>query len=76
MNDQLEGSARDFGGRVQSAVGGMAGDARTQAQGAYNQAAGQAQKAMGQMGEMVKEQPVAATLVALVVGYLIGRLTA
>ncbi len=45
MDDRVEGTAREFGGRVQEAVGNMTGDAKTQAQGLYNQAAGQAQQA-------------------------------
>jgi len=76
MNDRVEGTAREFGGRVQETVGNVTGDSKTQAQGVYNQAAGQAQQAAGQFADMVKEQPVVATLVALAVGYVIGRLTA
>ena len=45
MNDRIEGTAREFGGRVQEAVGNVAGDSETQARGLYNQAAGQAQQA-------------------------------
>ena len=76
MNDRLEGTAREFGGRVQEAAGKLAGDADTQAQGLYNQAAGQAQQAAGQFGDMIKAQPLVASLVALGIGYVIGRLTA
>jgi uncharacterized protein YjbJ (UPF0337 family) len=76
MNDRVEGTAREFGGRVQEAVGDVTGDTRTQAQGLYNQAAGQAQQAAGQFADVVKAQPVAATLVALAIGYVLGRLTA
>jgi uncharacterized protein YjbJ (UPF0337 family) len=76
MSDRLGGTAREFGGRVQEAAGNLTGDSKTQAQGVYNQAAGQAQQAAGQFTDMVKEQPVVATLVALAVGYVLGRLTA
>ena len=38
MNDRVEGTAREFGGRVQEAVGNVTGDSKTQAQGLYNQA--------------------------------------
>ena len=76
MSDRVEGTARDFGGRVQETVGNMTGDSRTQAQGLYNQASGQAQQAAGQFTDMVKSQPVTATLVALALGYILGRLTA
>ena len=54
----------------------MLGDAKTQAQGVYNQAAGQAQNAMGQVSDLVKDQPLTAALIALGIGFLIGRLTA
>ncbi|MBN8873808.1 MAG: CsbD family protein [Rhodospirillales bacterium] len=76
MSDRLQGTARDLGGRVQETVGNLAGDTKTQAEGMYNQAAGQAQQAMGQFGDMVKSQPVASIAVALGLGYILGRLTA
>ncbi|HEY4041501.1 MAG TPA: CsbD family protein [Rhodopila sp.] len=76
MNDRLEGTARELGGRVQEGLGNVTGDSKTQAQGVYNQAAGQAQQAAGQFSDMVKQQPVVATLVALAIGYVLGRLTA
>jgi uncharacterized protein YjbJ (UPF0337 family) len=76
MSDRVEGTARDFGGRVQETVGNVTGDTRTQAQGLYNQATGQAQQAAGQFTDMVKAQPLTATLIALAVGYILGRLTA
>jgi uncharacterized protein YjbJ (UPF0337 family) len=75
MNDRVEGAAREFGGRVQEAAGNLTGDARTQAQGVYNQASGQAQQAAAQFSDVVKAQPVVATLVALAIGYMLGRLT-
>ena len=75
MNDRVEGAAREFGGRVQEAAGNLTGDARTQAQGMYNQASGQAQQAAAQFSDVVKAQPVVATLVALAIGYMLGRLT-
>ena len=75
MNDRVEGAAREVGGRVQEAAGNLTGDARTQAQGMYNQASGQAQQAAAQFSDVVKAQPVVATLVALAIGYMLGRLT-
>ena len=75
MTDRVEGAAREFGGRVQEAAGNLTGDARTQAQGMYNQATGQAQQAAAQFSDVVKAQPVVATLVALAIGYMLGRLT-
>jgi uncharacterized protein YjbJ (UPF0337 family) len=76
MNDRAEGAAREFGGRVQETVGNVTGDSKTQAQGLYNQAAGQAQQAAGQFSDVIKAQPVVASLVALAIGYVLGRLTA
>jgi uncharacterized protein YjbJ (UPF0337 family) len=76
MNDRVEGTAREFGGRVQEAVGNVTGDTKTQAEGLYNQATGQAQQAAAQFSDVVKAQPIVATLVALAIGYILGRLTA
>jgi len=76
MNDRVEGVAREFGGRIQEAAGDVTGDSKTQAQGRYNQAAGQAQQAAAQLRDVVEAQPIVATLVALAIGYVLGRLTA
>lgn len=76
MNDRVEGVAREFGGRVQEGVGNMTGDTKTQAQGLYNQATGQAQQAAAQFSDVVKAQPIVAAMVALAIGYVLGRLTA
>jgi len=76
MDDRIEGTAREFGGRVQQAAGDMTGDSKTQAQGLYNQVSGQAQQATAQFSDVVKAQPVVASLVALAIGYVLGRLTA
>ena len=74
--NQLEGAARDLGGKMQDAVGGLAGDSALQGRGKVNQAAGQAQSAYGQLmdevTEFAQEQPVTALLVALGVGAAFG----
>jgi uncharacterized protein YjbJ (UPF0337 family) len=75
MSD-FEGTARDMGGRVQQKVGEFAGDAKTQAEGLYNQAAGQAEQQVAKLSDVIKDQPIAAALIAIGVGYLLGRLTA
>jgi uncharacterized protein YjbJ (UPF0337 family) len=54
LDDRLAGTARDFGGRVQETAGNMTGDSKTQAEGLYNQAAGQAQQTAGQVSELIK----------------------
>ncbi len=75
MSDRVEGTAREFGGRIQEAAGNITGDSKTQGQGLYNQASGQAQQAAGQFSDVVKAQPIVASLVALAIGYVLGRLT-
>jgi uncharacterized protein YjbJ (UPF0337 family) len=72
---EYQGAARDMGGRVQQKVGEFAGDAKTQAQGLYNQAAGQAEQQVARLGDVIRDQPIAAALVAIGIGYLLGRLT-
>ena len=74
--NRVEGTAQEFGGRAQEAVGNLTGDAKTQAQGLYNQASGQAQQAAGQFSDLIKSQPIVSTLIAVAVGYVLGRLTA
>jgi uncharacterized protein YjbJ (UPF0337 family) len=74
MSD-FQGAAREFGGRVQQKAGEYAGDAKTQAEGLYNQAAGQAQQQVARLSDVIKDQPIASALVAIGIGYLIGRFT-
>ncbi len=83
MSDSFQGTAREMGGRVQQKVGETVGDAKTQADGLYNQASGkaqqvwgQAQDASGQLSDTIRAQPLIAAAVAVGIGYLIGRLTA
>lgn len=83
MSDKVAGMARDMGGRAQSAIGDTIGDANMKAKGVYNQASGRAQQAWGQaqdagdqLGEAIRGQPLMAAVIALGIGYLIGRLTA
>ena len=73
MSD-LQGKAREMAGRVQEKVGQFTGDAKTQAEGLYNQASGQAEQQIARLSEVIKEQPIAAVLVAAAAGYLLGRL--
>ena len=46
--DRIVGTARDFAGRVEGAVGDVAGDAKTQAAGRIREAAGSTQHLFGQ----------------------------
>ena len=75
MSDKMQGAARDMAGRVQQTAGDALGDTRTQAQGMYNQAAGQAQEQVARLSEVIRDQPLTSALIALGVGYILGRLT-
>jgi uncharacterized protein YjbJ (UPF0337 family) len=74
MSQNFSGAARDAAGRIQDAVGDFTDDARTQARGKYNQARGQAEGAMCDAAELIREQPLVAGLAILAIGYIIGRL--
>jgi uncharacterized protein YjbJ (UPF0337 family) len=79
----VEGAARNFGGKVQEAVGDLTGDVDTKVRGKFNQAAGTAQNAVGGLmddmngfGEMVsdtvRDNPLQSLGIALALGLLIG----
>jgi uncharacterized protein YjbJ (UPF0337 family) len=76
--NRVEGAARNFGGKLQDAVGAVTGDAETQARGQVNRAAGAAQNAYGQavdgVREFASEQPLTALLSTLGIGIIIGIL--
>ena len=74
MSD-FQGTAREMGGRAQQKAGEFVGDAKTQAEGLYNQAAGQAQQQVARLSDVIKDQPIASALVAIGIGYLLGRFT-
>ncbi len=65
--NEIEGAARDLGGKVQDAVGGLTGDASTQAEGKWNQAAGKAQKTFGAAADEIRDNVVDKPLTALAV---------
>jgi uncharacterized protein YjbJ (UPF0337 family) len=87
--NRVEGTARNLGGKVQEGFGKVTGNARTQAEGLANQAVGAAQDLYGQAADTAREtassfekalrrtietQPYTSALVALGVGWLLGRL--
>ena len=72
---EFGGAARNAAGRVKEAAGDAAGDAKTRAEGLYSQAAGEAQQQIVRLGDVIKEQPTVSVLIALGIGYLLGRLT-
>ena len=53
--NRFEGAARDLGGKAQEAAGKLTGDDKLRAEGNYDQAAGSAQKAYGQVKDTVRE---------------------
>jgi uncharacterized protein YjbJ (UPF0337 family) len=65
--NEIEGAAQELGGRVQDAVGGLTGDASTQAEGKWNQAAGKAQQTFGAAADEIRENVVDKPLTALAV---------
>ncbi len=79
--NEIEGTMRDIGGKVQDAVGGLTGDTETQVQGKLNQAYGKAQKTFGAAADEVREtvtnQPLSALAIVggicLALGFLMRR---
>ena len=79
--NMVEGFAKNVGGRVQDALGGLTGDTAEQARGKVNEAAGSVQNMYGQAVDEVKdfasEQPFTALAasvgVGVVLGFLLGR---
>jgi len=65
--NEFEGAARDLGGKVQDAIGGLTGDVETQARGKWNQAAGKAQKTFGNAAEELRENVADSPLTALAI---------
>ena len=59
-NDRIAGSTRDFAGKVESTVGGIAGDAKTQAAGKVREATGTAQNLYGQAKDAARDATDAA----------------
>lgn len=85
--DSLKGTANEALGQVKQAAGRYSGDARTQAEGYYDQASGIAQRNYGQARDVVtdvaqngtaalvrqvEDQPIASLLVAAAVGFVVG----
>jgi uncharacterized protein YjbJ (UPF0337 family) len=58
--NRIAGTARNLGGKVEEGIGRVTGDARTQAQGIANQAAGAAQDLYGQARDSAADAAVAA----------------
>lgn len=77
-SNQLEGTVKDAAGKVQDAVGGLTGDLDLQAEGKVRQLAGKAQAKYGDgvdhVAETARNNPIGALLIAVGVGFLLGKL--
>jgi uncharacterized protein YjbJ (UPF0337 family) len=62
--DRIAGSAKDFASKVEGTVGGIAGDANTQAAGGAREATGAAQNLYGQAKDAAREATDAAVCYA------------
>ncbi|OTP80107.1 CsbD family protein [Caballeronia sordidicola] len=75
--DQIEGTVKNVAGKVQDAAGGLTGDTGLQAEGKMRQIAGKVQsqygESMDQVVESTKNNPVGALLIALGIGFLLGK---
>jgi uncharacterized protein YjbJ (UPF0337 family) len=80
FSNKAEALGRTVTGRVQDAVGGLTGDAATQMRGKFNQAAGKAQDIYGdaveEMRHFAADQPMAAILLSVGFGFLLGVIVA
>jgi uncharacterized protein YjbJ (UPF0337 family) len=87
--NRVEGTARKVAGRMQEGVGRVTGDTKMQAEGMANELSGSAQDLYGQVqdsasklvhsagdavGKFIKEQPYTAAVIALGIGWLLGRM--
>src|SRR5262245_1272761 len=87
--DRVAGTARNLGGKIQEDVGRFAGDTQAQLKGMANQAAGTAQDLYGQAADTARDttatldkwlrntietQPYTTAIVALGIGWLLGRM--
>jgi uncharacterized protein YjbJ (UPF0337 family) len=82
--NRVEGTARNVGGKLQEGFGKVTGNARTQAEGLANQAAGAARTAdtaretassfEKTLRHTIETQPYTGALVALGIGWLLGRM--
>lgn len=53
--DQIKGTAKDIGGKIQEKVGGVVGSSKQQAEGLEKQVEGKIQKKVGDIKEAVKD---------------------
>jgi uncharacterized protein YjbJ (UPF0337 family) len=77
-DNRIEGAARNFGGKIQDAVGAVTGDKETQARGQANRVSGAAQNTYGQavdgLRDFTSDQPIIALISAMGIGVILGIL--
>jgi len=86
--NRVSGTARNIGGKIEEGVGSITGDAQTRLNGTMDQAVGVEQDLYGQTADAARDtaaslddwfrrtietQPYATALIALGVGWLLGR---
>ena len=85
MSDKFEGTMREFAGKAKDVAGRVTGDSKLQAEGLIDEAAGAVQRNYGVardaaneglevLSKTVRDQPLTAIIIALGVGWLLGRL--
>ena len=87
--DRVYGTARNLGGKVEEGLGRVTGDRQTQLKGKLDQLAGTAQDLYGQTADAARDtagnldkwlrntietQPYTTAIVALGIGWLLGRM--
>lgn len=87
--NRVTGTARNVAGKLEENAGRITGDAKTQLRGTLDQVAGAAQDLYGQTADVTRDtavtfdkwlrttiesQPYAAAMVALGIGWLLGRM--
>jgi uncharacterized protein YjbJ (UPF0337 family) len=63
-NDRIEGATKDFAGKAESAIGDLAGEAKTQASGRAREMAGKVQNLYGQTKDVARDATDAAVTYA------------
>jgi len=82
--NRIEGAAEDAIGKLEETVGGLAGDAQTQAEGKGHQAAGTVKRTYGEtldtarswlkeLSDVTAEQPLSMLLAVGAIGFVLGR---
>ncbi len=76
--NEIEGGARELGGKAEELLGNVTGDAKTQAEGKIDQITGRAQRTFGAAADEVRgnvaDQPLTALAVVAGVAFIAGFL--